>query len=68
MPQIDLNTFLWSIINILVMVLIVYSVYLVVRNITGTTQQQRKNEKTIITKLDEVIEQNKKITEEISKK
>lgn len=65
--QIDISTFVWSVINILVMVIIIYFVYRVVRSVTGTVQRQRKNEETIIKKLDDIIEQNKKTIEELSK-
>jgi F0F1-type ATP synthase membrane subunit b/b' len=69
--QIDINTLIWSLINLLLMILLILIVYLVyrgIRGVIGTVKQQRKNEEAIITKLDEVIEQNKEIIQGQSKK
>jgi large-conductance mechanosensitive channel len=66
--RIDMNTLIWSLINLLLLVLMIYLVFRGVRGLIRTVKQQRKNEEAIISKLDELIDQNKEIIRDLSKK
>ncbi len=58
---------IWSMINLLLLIAIVYLVIKGIRGVIRTVKQQRRNEETIIRQLDKIIKQNSEIISDQAK-